>query len=226
MYFSQLSNRYLKFSSESGLIKRSATNTHWWWVNTGSGNGLVPSDTKPLPEPMMTQIFVTIWHHYATSYKPIRQLFGAASIPLFLACILCLYMVRQGQPQSAVLCLQFPLQRPWPLPIHVNAHRGQQQKCLTSTERRPFRRVRKHNWWFMGFLLHQRQPTFKQFNALRPGKACHVCKEAGSALVQEMAWCLLDTQPLLELMLTLLSITLSVTNFSEIWIKNKRFISY
>ena len=25
-----------------------------------SGNGLVPSDTKPLPEPMLTQFFVTI----------------------------------------------------------------------------------------------------------------------------------------------------------------------
>ena len=28
----------------------------------GSGNGLVPSGTKPMPEPMLTQIFVTIWH--------------------------------------------------------------------------------------------------------------------------------------------------------------------
>ena len=24
------------------------------WVNIGSGNGLVPSSTKPLPEPMLT----------------------------------------------------------------------------------------------------------------------------------------------------------------------------
>ena len=29
---------------------------HWWSVNTGSGNGLVPSGNKPLPEPMLTQI--------------------------------------------------------------------------------------------------------------------------------------------------------------------------
>ena len=34
---------------------------HWWlpmtteiWVNIGSGNGLVPDGTKPLPEPMLT----------------------------------------------------------------------------------------------------------------------------------------------------------------------------
>ena len=32
------------------------TGLHWWSVNIGSGNGLVPSGTKPLPEPMLTQI--------------------------------------------------------------------------------------------------------------------------------------------------------------------------
>ena len=29
----------------------------------GSGNGLVPSGNKPLPEPMLTQIFIAIWRH-------------------------------------------------------------------------------------------------------------------------------------------------------------------
>ena len=37
-----------------------------WWVNIGSGNGLVPSGTKPLPEPLLTKISDTIWCHYAT----------------------------------------------------------------------------------------------------------------------------------------------------------------
>ena len=32
-----------------------ATGLHWWSVNIGSGNGLVPSGNKPLPEPMLTQ---------------------------------------------------------------------------------------------------------------------------------------------------------------------------
>ena len=36
---------------------------HWWSVNIGSGNGLVPSGNKPLPEPMLTQISVDIWCH-------------------------------------------------------------------------------------------------------------------------------------------------------------------
>ena len=35
---------------------------HWWPVNIGSGNGLVPSGNKPLPEPMLTQIC----HHMAS----------------------------------------------------------------------------------------------------------------------------------------------------------------
>ena len=35
-----------------------ATKPYWWSVNIGSGNGLVPSGNKPLPEPMLTQIYV------------------------------------------------------------------------------------------------------------------------------------------------------------------------
>ena len=38
----------------------------WRYVNIGSGNGLVPSGNKPLPEPMLTQIYVVIWRHQAT----------------------------------------------------------------------------------------------------------------------------------------------------------------
>ena len=34
-----------------------------WKVNTGSGNGLVASGNKLLPEPMLIQIYIAIWHH-------------------------------------------------------------------------------------------------------------------------------------------------------------------
>ena len=37
------------------------TGLHWWSVDIGSGNGLVPLANKPLPEPMLTQISVAIW---------------------------------------------------------------------------------------------------------------------------------------------------------------------
>ena len=42
------------------------TGLHWWSVNIGSSNGLVPSGNKPLPEPMLTHISVTTWHQKAT----------------------------------------------------------------------------------------------------------------------------------------------------------------
>ena len=32
-------------------------------VNIGSGNGLVPSGNKPLPEPMLIMFYDAIWHH-------------------------------------------------------------------------------------------------------------------------------------------------------------------
>ena len=43
-----------------------ATNPHWWLVNVGSGNGLVLSGSKPLPEPMLTTFHVAIWRHQAS----------------------------------------------------------------------------------------------------------------------------------------------------------------
>ena len=43
-----------------------AKTPHWSLVNIGSGNGLVPSGNKPLPEPMLTKIYVAIWCHKAT----------------------------------------------------------------------------------------------------------------------------------------------------------------
>ena len=36
------------------------TGLNLWSVNIGSGNGLVPSGNKPLPEQMLTQISVAI----------------------------------------------------------------------------------------------------------------------------------------------------------------------
>ena len=38
---------------------------NWWLVNIGSGNGLVPSGNRPLPQSMLTHFYVTIWYHQA-----------------------------------------------------------------------------------------------------------------------------------------------------------------
>ena len=32
----------------------------WWLVSIGPGNGLLPIGSKPLPEPMLTQMYITI----------------------------------------------------------------------------------------------------------------------------------------------------------------------
>ena len=47
--------------------KVNATNPRWWQDNFGLGYGLMASGNKPLPELMLTQIYFTIWHHWATS---------------------------------------------------------------------------------------------------------------------------------------------------------------
>ena len=40
-----------------------ATEPYWWYVNIGSGNGLVPTDNKQLPEPVLAKISNVIWGH-------------------------------------------------------------------------------------------------------------------------------------------------------------------
>ena len=46
--------RYLKWTCP----QMNVTGLYWWYINIGSGNSLVPSGNKPLPEPMLTQIRV------------------------------------------------------------------------------------------------------------------------------------------------------------------------
>ena len=46
----------LKLNISDGIVLRIATKPYRWLVNIGSGNGLVPSDTKPLPELILTKI--------------------------------------------------------------------------------------------------------------------------------------------------------------------------
>ena len=41
-------------------LQVNATRSHWWVVSIGSGNGLVPSGNKPLPEPM--NVDPDLWH--------------------------------------------------------------------------------------------------------------------------------------------------------------------
>ena len=42
------------------------TGPNFWWFSIGSSNGLVPSGKKSLHEPMLTKLYVSTWHHWAT----------------------------------------------------------------------------------------------------------------------------------------------------------------
>ena len=45
---------FMNTSCETAVTN--AMECHWWWVNIGSVNGLMPSGNKRLPDPMLTQI--------------------------------------------------------------------------------------------------------------------------------------------------------------------------
>ena len=40
-----------------------ATESYWWQVNIGSGNSLMSSGNKPLPEPVLAKISNAVWRH-------------------------------------------------------------------------------------------------------------------------------------------------------------------
>ena len=60
-----------------------ATAPHQRGVNIASGNDLVLSGNKPLPELRLTQISVTIWHHWATGLYRVSTEY-AQSIAFFM----------------------------------------------------------------------------------------------------------------------------------------------
>ena len=55
-----------QMACEITLTQVNATIPGWLLVDIGSDNGLMSSGNKPLPEPMLIQIRVAIWHREAT----------------------------------------------------------------------------------------------------------------------------------------------------------------
>ena len=47
-------------------LQKKFTGLYCWCINIDSGNGLVPSGTKPLPKPMLIQIYAVSMHPQAT----------------------------------------------------------------------------------------------------------------------------------------------------------------
>ena len=42
-------------------LQTNGMGSYWWYVYIGSGNSLVPSGNNPLPEPIFTKVYNTIW---------------------------------------------------------------------------------------------------------------------------------------------------------------------
>ena len=56
---------YISLALPAKLLSANATKPHWWYVNTGSGNCVMSSSNKPLPEPILTKFYDDIRHHQA-----------------------------------------------------------------------------------------------------------------------------------------------------------------
>ena len=73
-------NVSLRLCSWTLHVKLLSAEHLWWYISIGSDNGLVLPGTKPLPEPMLTQIFVAnmtlsfrrffIWHSAIQKFVP------------------------------------------------------------------------------------------------------------------------------------------------------------
>ena len=74
----------IDFLSISYNIAISCIAQDWWLVNNDSGNSLVPSGNKSLHEPMLTQIYVTIWHLYCDNMW--CQRFGSILVQVLTWC--------------------------------------------------------------------------------------------------------------------------------------------
>ena len=99
------------------------TGHHWWQVNIGSGNGLVPSGNKPLPEQMLTQIHgvtrpqwvnarlwqlqcissgVTVFFHYIVSMSAVGLLVCGIIWTIYYICD-CMYVMIISINASCIL---------------------------------------------------------------------------------------------------------------------------
>ena len=72
------------------------TGLHWWLVNIGSGNGLVPSSNKPLPEPVLTQ--PSCHHMVSLGHNEFKGLITVGSYGNHTRVICC---PAPGLPESA-----------------------------------------------------------------------------------------------------------------------------
>ena len=91
-------------------VNLNAKRPYRWLVNTSWGNGLLPSDNKPLPKPMLTQIYFVIWRHSATmSTNESISLYDKSIISPF-------YIFTYAMNKPSLLAIMCGIHRRW-LPL-------------------------------------------------------------------------------------------------------------
>ena len=73
--FQSRSSDYFPEHFQCFSLSLNGTGPYWPQVNIGSGNGLLPSGNKPLPEPMLTKYYVAICRHMS----PMSPFFSLAT---------------------------------------------------------------------------------------------------------------------------------------------------
>ena len=85
-----------------------ATTPHWSLVNTDSGNGLVPSGNKPLPEPMLPKISNAIWWSLGP-WKCGKLNFNTLIKDCYISSLLTEIPQSCTEPYPAQLCVRLKL---------------------------------------------------------------------------------------------------------------------
>ena len=85
-------------------------NAGGWQVNIGSSNGLLPLGNKPLPEPVLTHVYVTIRRDWDTINVHVDIVFGELYLSyreLSLSCVqYCVYVFVLFPRVMSVGCLR------------------------------------------------------------------------------------------------------------------------
>ena len=154
--------------AKASLVKLVVIGLRWYKVNNGSGNGLVASGNKPLPDPMLIQIFAhwQVWHKLVAWCPRVRRLHLLVSNPGS--------KVQEANmgPTWVLSVPDGPHAGPMNLAIMVCTVRLNRRRCMSSkrvtscltwsdTEKEPFVAGCQVsdwevNWWLIAIACHGR----------------------------------------------------------------------
>ena len=111
-------------------------------VNIGSGGGLAPSCNKPLPGPMLTQFYVTIWHHspqWVNSSPPICAYMHQWTGPALVQVMACHLFGDKPLPEPMLSYCQLDSWEQISLNLKLEFYNFHSRKCIWN--------CRLPKWW-------------------------------------------------------------------------------